>query len=65
MAEQKSESGFVEHDTKNWEYDCGPTEFKGEIASPYINSVFDNIAKQAFPEGRTAYQEERARKANR
>jgi hypothetical protein len=62
MAEQKS--GFVEHDTKDFEYDFGPTESTGEIASPHINSVLDGIMKEAFPEGRTAFQEEQQRKAN-
>jgi hypothetical protein len=28
-------------DPDNWEYDGGPDNFKGEIASPYINMVLD------------------------
>ena len=46
-------------DPSNWEYDCGPVEFKGEIASPYINSVVDDLVKKAFPNGREAFQKQR------
>jgi len=47
-------------DPSNWEYDCGPVEFHGEVASPYINEIFDEITKKAFPEGKNAYQKQRA-----
>jgi hypothetical protein len=47
-------------DPSNWEYDGGTENFTGEIASPYINSVADDLMKKAFPNGREAYQKEQA-----
>ena len=47
-------------DPENWEDDCGHENFTGEIASPHINSVADGLMKQAFPEGKEAYQKQRA-----
>ena len=47
-------------DPSNWEYDFGPETFTGEIASPYINSVIEDLEKQAFPEGREACQKQQA-----
>ena len=47
-------------DPSNWEYDGGSGDFKGEIASPYINTVADDLMKQAFPEGREAFQKQQA-----
>ena len=47
-------------DPSNWEYDCGPEKFTGEIASPYINEVMDEITRRAFPEGKEAYQKQQA-----
>jgi hypothetical protein len=47
-------------DPSKWEYDCGPENFTGEIASPYINMVADDLVKQAFPDGVEAYQKQRA-----
>jgi hypothetical protein len=55
----KYPGAYVDHDSKDWEYDFGPAESTGEIASPYINSVLDGITKEAFPEGRTAAQEQK------
>jgi hypothetical protein len=49
-------------DPSNWEYDGGPEKFNGEIASPYINSVADDLMKRAFPEGKEKYQKERGKK---
>ena len=46
-------------DPSNWEYDGGPSNFKGEIASPHINSIADDLMKQAFPEGKEVFQEQR------
>jgi hypothetical protein len=54
----KYPGAYVDHDSKDWEYDYGPAESAGEIASPHINSVLDGIMKEAFPNGRTAAQEE-------
>ena len=50
-------------DPSKWEYDGGPENFSGEIASPYINSVADDIMKNAFPEGVEAFQKERQKAA--
>ena len=58
MDESKYPGAFVEHDPEGWEYDCGPTEFTGEIASPHINTVLDGLMNEAFPEGREAYQKQ-------
>jgi hypothetical protein len=58
MAEEKKGSlcpDWIEDD--KWEYDFGPAEYTGEIASPHINSILDGIMKEAFPQGRTAAQE--------
>ncbi|MDR0320996.1 MAG: hypothetical protein LBI28_05790 [Treponema sp.] len=49
-------------DPSNWEYDGGSENFTGEIASPYINSVLDDLTKQAFPDGVEAYQKQQATK---
>ena len=46
-------------DPSKWEYDGGAENFTGEIASPYINSVADELVRQAFPEGKEAYQKQR------
>jgi hypothetical protein len=51
-------------DPSNWEYDGGPENFTGEIASPYINSVADDLMKRAFPEGKEAYQKQRGAENN-
>ena len=64
MGDSKYPGAFVKHDSEGWEYDFGSAESTGEIASPHINSVLDGLMNEAFPEGRTAYQEEQARKAN-
>lgn len=47
----------------SWEYDGGPENFSGEVASPYIKSVLDGISKEAFPDGVEAYQKQRAEEA--
>jgi hypothetical protein len=54
----KYPGAYVDHDPNDWEYDFGPTEHTGEIASPHINSILDGIMKEAFPQGRTAAQEQ-------
>jgi hypothetical protein len=45
-------------DPSNWEYDGGPANFTGEIESPHINSVADDLIKQAFPKGKEAFQKQ-------
>ena len=61
MAEKK----IAYDDPSNWEYDGGPKEYTGEIASPYIRKITEDLIKQAFPEGREAYQREQAKKMGR
>jgi len=48
-------------DPENWEYDGGSPNWTGdtEKLSPYIKEVMENIEKQAFPEGKEAYQKQR------
>ena len=45
----KKNSGYVEHDSKNWEYDFGSsTELTGEIADKEIEAVLDDIFDEAM-----------------
>jgi len=48
------------YDPDNWEYDGGSSNWTGdtEKLSPYIKEVMENIEKQAFPEGKEAYQKQ-------
>jgi hypothetical protein len=54
----KYPGAYADHDPKDWEYDFGPVEYTGEVASPYINKVMDDIEKKAFPNGKEAFQKE-------
>jgi len=47
-------------DPDNWEYDGGSPNWTGdtEKLSPYIKEVMENLKKQAFPEGKEAYQKQ-------
>jgi len=45
-----SENGYVAHDSKDWEYDFGPSNFTGEIADKEIEAVLDDIFKEAMGE---------------
>ena len=59
MAKEKYQGAFVDHGDTEYEYDGGPANFTGEIASPHINSVADGIMKAAFPDGVEAFQKQR------
>jgi len=60
MADKEKGSLCSDADPKDWEYDFGPPTFTGEIASPYINEVLDDIFDEAFPDGVEAFQKQRA-----
>jgi len=51
-------------DPDNWEYDGGSENWTGDPnnLSPYMKEISDNLSKQAFPEGREAYQKQQAGK---
>jgi hypothetical protein len=51
-------------DPSNWEYDGGDPNWTGdrEKLSPYMQSVEDNLMKQAFPEGKEAFQKQQTAK---
>ncbi|MDR2701105.1 MAG: hypothetical protein LBB72_01580 [Spirochaetaceae bacterium] len=42
--------GYVDHGSKEYEYDCGSPDFTGdkEKLSPYIREIQDQIVKEAF-----------------
>jgi len=56
MAEEKKSYD----DPSNWEYDCGSPNWTGDPdnLSPAMKEISDNLTKQAFPEGREAYQKQ-------
>lgn len=46
---------------ENWEYDGSSPTWTGDLEklSPYIKEVIESIKKEAFPEGKKAYQKQR------
>ena len=64
MSKSKYPGAYVDHGDIEYEYDCGPENFTGDFSklSPHIQEVADDLTKQAFPEGKEAFQKERAAK---
>jgi hypothetical protein len=50
MSESKYSGAYVDHGSKEYEYDCGSPDFTGdkEKLSPYIQNIQDQIVKDAF-----------------
>ena len=51
-------------DPSNWEYDGGASNWTGnpDNLSPAMKELSDKLTKEAFPEGREAFQKERTKK---
>lgn len=52
------------YDPSNWEYDGGSPNWTGdpENLSPYMKELSDKLTREAFPDGKEAFQKERAGK---
>lgn len=56
-----SESSKSYDDPSDWEYDGGSQNWTGDFdrLPPHIRDVFGGLEKQAFPDGKEAFQKQR------